>query len=455
MFFIHIVQIKISSPNPKKINNKVISTFLNKNYFSSDEWTKFVKKQNNPKYKSWKEIQRSLTIPLKLRPEEAFKLLNIDRRASAKQTPICDKQGVPFVWEELSRFRFFCDDFAKNFGAYKTKNTLSDEKKDLQRKKIFEGTVEEAIASSQMEGAIITRKQGRELLRSKRKPKTNAEIMVFNNYRTIIRIENEWKHEKMSESLLIRIQESLTKNTLEKPQHEGQLRKDADNIVVGDKLQDRTAFVPPTEKQMKKQLIRLIDFANDELAHDEYFGDLPKAILLHFWIAYLHPFCDGNGRTARAIFYWYLLRNNYPYIGFLPISTRIKKSKNSYEQAFLLVEQDNNNLTYFFDYIIRQMKISIKDFQEYEERLEQEEQKNIEISKKCSNLNDRQIELLQYFLQHPNEYTTFGRHQSYQEVSHVTARKDLLALEEKNYLSSRKKGKHIFFSPTKKVQTLL
>jgi hypothetical protein len=36
-----------------------------------------------------------------------------------------------------------------------------------------------------------------------------------------------------------------------------------------------------------------------------------RAITLHFWLAYDHPFCDGNGRTARALFYWSMLKQGY------------------------------------------------------------------------------------------------------------------------------------------------
>jgi len=182
--------IRIPSPNAKNIQKKKISTLMEKEYFSSREWMDFVKKQNNPIYKSWKDFHRSTNLPSALSPEEAFLMLTFHRKASAKQTPVQDKEGKNFLWEELSRFRFFCDDFAKNFGVYKAQKPLPKEKREVQRKKIFKGTIEEAIASSQIEGAVITRKQGKELIRSGRKPITDSEKMVLNNYKTILRIEN-------------------------------------------------------------------------------------------------------------------------------------------------------------------------------------------------------------------------------------------------------------------------
>lgn len=222
------MQIKIPQPDESKINHEKIQELFKRQFFLSESWKKFQKKQSDPEYKSWEDMRYSTGIPPELNPEEAYVLLSTFRITSAKKTPILDKNEKPFVWEELSRFRFFCDDFAKNFGVHKTKNTLSEIKQELRRKRIFEGTVEEAIASSQIEGAVITRKQGKELLQSGRTPKTDSEKMVVNNYETIVRIENEWKYRSMSEALLLEIQQSLTHGTLKNPAQEGRYRTDAD-----------------------------------------------------------------------------------------------------------------------------------------------------------------------------------------------------------------------------------
>jgi Fic family protein len=445
------MQNRIEMPNWQNIRKDVMESFFEKQLMFTDEWKKFEKRLANPVYKSWDKIRFVSNLPHGLNKEEAYATLTSMRTAQAVKTPIQDQNKRLFVWEELSRFRFFFDDFAKSFGVYKMYDELSIEKQDLRRKKIFEGAVEEAIASSQIEGAVITRREGKKLLESKREPLTLAEKMVVNNYKAILQIETEWKHQRMSQSLLLEMQQVLTNNTLEDPRQVGRFRTDADEIVVADKIKDEVAFVPPNQKLMQKQLQNFIDFANDELETDEYFSDVPKAILLHFWLAFLHPFCDGNGRTARALFYWYLLRKNYLYIGFLPISTRIRKSKIAYEKAFMLSEQDGNNLTYFVDYIVRQMQLSMKDFEEYESNLLREQSQERDLAKKFEHLNKRQLELIRFFIDHPDDKTTFRRHQLYQHITYVTARKDILELEAAGFLNSDKTSKTITFTPTKKL----
>ena len=449
------MQIKIATPDPHKIDENKLQRLFTEQFLQSAAWKDFQKKQTSPVYKSWEQMRFTANIPGGLNAEEAFFLLSLLRETTAKPTPIVDIENKPFIWEELSRFRYFCDDFAKNFGVHKAQESLTAVKQDLRRKKIFEGTIEEAIASSQIEGAVITRQQGKELLETKRKPKTLSEKMVFNNYQTIVRIENEWKHRAMSIDLLLEIQASLTQDTLAAPDQVGRWRTDSDGIVVGDTFKDEVALVPPPAKQLHKELGRFVRFANEELECKEYFGDLPRAIMLHFWLAYLHPFCDGNGRTARAVFYWYLLRKNYLYIGFLPVSTRIRQAKRGYEKAFLLAEQDRNNLTYFFDYIIKQLQLSIQDFEAYEQELAKKEVQKRSIAQQYSDLNARQVELIRYFAAHPDDVTTFQRHQVYHGITYVTARKDILNLQEKGLLASHQHGRKLMFSPTEKVHISL
>ena len=67
-----------------------------------------------------------------------------------------------------------------------------------------------------------------------------------------------------------------------------------------------------------------------------------KGIIIHFLIAFIHPFVDGNGRTASAIFYWYMLRKGYWLTEYLSISRIISRSKRQYEKAYLYTECDGN-----------------------------------------------------------------------------------------------------------------
>ncbi|MDR2411510.1 MAG: Fic family protein [Candidatus Peribacteria bacterium] len=57
-------------------------------------------------------------------------------------------------------------------------------------------------------------------------------------------------------------------------------------------FEEKVSYIPPKEKFLKEELKRFIDFANDKLNSDVFIHPIIKAIIIHFWIGYLHPFCD-------------------------------------------------------------------------------------------------------------------------------------------------------------------
>ena len=52
-----------------------------------------------------------------------------------------------------------------------------------------------------------------------------------------------------------------------------------------------------------------------------------RAILLHFWLAYDDPFLDGNGRTARILFFWLLRKHGYWLAEYLSISLSLPPAR--------------------------------------------------------------------------------------------------------------------------------
>ena len=90
------------------------------------------------------------------------------------------------------------------------------------------------------------------------------------------------------------------------------------------------AHEPPSYEKIPEIINQLCDFANKD---DTFIHPIIKAIIIHFLISFLHPFVDGNGRTARSLFYWYMLKKGYWMREFLSISRIIYKKKNLYEKA--------------------------------------------------------------------------------------------------------------------------
>lgn len=89
----------------------------------------------------------------------------------------------------------------------------------------------------------------------------------------------------------------------------------------------------PHEK-LPQYMSRLITFINME----SEMNDLLKAAAIHFYLAYLHPYFDGNGRMARLVHLWYLRRQGYSSALFIPFSSYIERSRNEYYKAYSLAE---------------------------------------------------------------------------------------------------------------------
>lgn len=207
--------------------------------------------------------------------------------------------------------------------------------------------MEEAITSSQLEGASTTRKVAKEMLKTQRKPEDKSEQMIFNNYRLMKRAV-EIKDKPLTIDLILELHSIATFNAIENNAVSGELRED-DSFTVSNQYNE-IAHIPPTYKELKDRLNALCGFANENTAEPEsnrFIHPVLKAIMLHFMIGYIHPFGDGNGRTARALFYWFMLKRGYWLFEYVSISKLIQENRGDYDLAYRYTESDSNDLTYF------------------------------------------------------------------------------------------------------------
>ena len=151
-------------------------------------------------------------------------------------------------------------------------------------------------------------------------------------------------------------------------------------------------------------------------------------------IAYMHPFVDGNGRTARALFYWYMLKQKYWLTEYLSISRVIAKSKKSYEKSFQYTEADNNDIGYFVAYNLRVLDLSFKQLQGYLKR-KQEEKKAANTFLQLGDINDRQAQIIKMFVDNPKEVITVKDIQSKFFISATTAKGDIMGLVERGLIN--------------------
>ncbi len=443
------MEFKLEKPNIQGITPEEIFKFLQDNKTQD-----VIEKSFYPEYLYWDKIKYK-ELPEQYKSETAWAAIKFLRKNAfhRQDSVITSEDGTKFSWlDSMPRYNEFLHEIDMNLGG-----ALLGLARDLdereKRQFITRGVMEEAIASSQLEGANTTRRVAKQMLREGRKPRNRSEQMIANNYHAMVFIEKELKDSRLSLDVIKDLHVMLTKNTLDSEKDEGRLRTDKDEIVV--QGADGTIYHrAPREEFARKELERLIAYANDDLRDEGFAHPVFKAIFLHFWMGYLHPFVDGNGRLARALFYWYLLKNNYWGFAYLPLSRIIKSSPAQYGMAYIYAEQDDNDLTYFLDYIARKIKQSIKEFREYEQRTQKGNAKMVKEARIKHQLNDRQIHLLQFYQKNKDEGVSILAHMNINEISRATAINDLKALEKLGFVSKKKTGRKVYYYASDKIEEL-
>ncbi len=385
----------------------------------------------NEEYYYWDKVKHQ-PLPDGITHKEVWSIVKRRR----KNTPYrITFGGHKFYWNLNSRLQAILHFLDMNIGG--TLESTSIISREDKNRYLLSSIMEEAIASSQIEGAVTTRKHAKEMLRKNIKPRNHSEQMIYNNYVTIQNIL-EIKSEPLTLERLLNIHRLVTTNTLYAEKEEGFLR-DNDDIKIIDTVDGSVVHHPPPVSELNDLLKDLIHFFNED-DPKLFIHPIVKACIIHFMMGFIHPFTDGNGRTARALFYYYLLKKEYWLTEYLSISRLILKSKASYAMAYLYAETDENDLTYFIIYNLRTMKLAFEELRIYIKR-KNEEKKLITEFIGVDGLSYRQALILEWYREEKGIILSVAETSKRLGVSYMTARTDLTELIAKGYLQSRNMNK--------------
>ena len=378
----------------------------------------------NDDYEYWDKVKYK-KLPEGFTPQMLWANVKASRLRS--MIPVWEKYGINLCI--TSQMQRMCHEFDMKFGSFweVEGDALSAERKYY----LSSSLMEEAIYSSKMEGASTTRIVAKEMLRKKKSPQNKSQQMIANNYNTIQYIV-EHKDEPLTEEALLHIHRLMTEKTMDNPEDAGRFRTN-DKIVVADMVEGDIIYTPPSFQEIPEFVKSLCDFFNNDNPRT-FIHPIIRGIIVHFMLAFMHPFADGNGRTARALFYWYMLKEKYWLTEYMSISRVIAKSKPSYEKSFRYVENDGNDIGYFVAYNLRALEISFQQLTDYIQR-KQNEKKAATSFMIAGNINYRQAMILQRLKEEPNTIMTVKDVQEMFSVSSMTARKDLSDLVLQGYMT--------------------
>lgn len=405
------------------------------------EINQLVRKANKT-YMGWDKFKHQ-KMPTGVQPVVAWLRLKFVRKSQAKQLPVKDVKNKFFnYWlpDQVLEDLHFIDSFAGGQIALEESIISSGS----QTKYLVQSLIEEAISSSMLEGAATTEKKAKEMLLSGRKPVSHADKMVYNNFVTIKNLKS-YKDEPLSSELLNKIHETITEGTLKDPDTSGRFRNINDELIIIRDEQGKTLFEPPPAEEVADRMNGLIQFANEADKPGEFIHPVVKAIILHFWLAYVHPFADGNGRTARALFYLYMLKRKYWMMEYISISQTILSAPVQYARAYLYAETDDQDLTYFIVYNLQVIRKAIERLKKFLADKQEKAKKYSDVIQNYTDFNFRQKNLLIYAFQHPGHQYSIQNHKNLHQITYQTARTDLLDLTERGFFVKTKRGRTFYF----------
>ena len=406
------------------------------------------------KYRHW-DTFRHAADPNAGALEEQWLAVKFARRALYRQLPLADSAGRPFVYALPNPALELLHRVDRGAGG---PLQISDQVTNPATRDtyLFKSIVEEAITSSQLEGASTTRKVAKAMIQEGRPPRTRSERMILNNYEAM-RFVRQSIETPLTPQLVFEIQRIVTEGTLDDPSGAGRFRTPDEDIVIEDETGVRL-HTPPPANQLTDRMQAMCDFAN-AVDGEEFMPPAVRAILLHFWLAYDHPFVDGNGRTARALFYWSMARTEYWLCEYVSISRILKMARAQYARAYLYTESDDNDTTYFLLYQLKVLLIAIEDLHHFLARKAKEIHEAEDLVRRTSvvhsALSPRQLALINHALKTPDARYTVASHQKSHGVSYETARSDLQDLVGEHILECRRSGHAFVFRPAQDLRKRL
>ncbi len=398
------------------------------------------------RYLHWDKL-RHLDPPEELSGEQWWLQLKIARRGELRELPLTDSGGKPFSYgllDDMLRRLHYIDQRCS--GEVAMDEVVTSERR-AGRRFLVNSLMEEAIRSSQLEGATTSRVVAKELLRSGREPEDRSERMIVNNYRALQFMRDEMG-ETLSPESVLELHRVVTEGTLDDPSAAGRLQRPGEpRVAVFDRDGEEPIHIPPPAEQLPERMRKLCEFANEGDDGERFVHPVVRAILLHFWLAYDHPFEDGNGRTSRILFFWLMRVRGYWLAEYLPISRLIRNAPAKYARAFMETETDEGDTTYFLIHQLDTIGRAIDDLHAYLQRKTAEVKDVERLLQDTEYLNGRQLALLTGAVRDPDASYSFDSHAASHRVSHETARSDLRTLAGQGLLVQLRKGRRHLFEP--------
>ena len=294
----------------------------------------------------------------------------------------------------------------------------------------------EIISTCAIENIDISRESVRNILRgfAPKDEQENRILGMKKGFEFISDLRNRITEENLHKLYMMSVGDFLGENERLK---EGCLYRHDDVFVVSSRVEHQGLDYRKLPAFMEK----LIDFINA----DDSMNDLTKACIIHFYIAFLHPYFDGNGRIARLLHLWFLIQKGYRSALLIPFSSEIEKNRRDYYNAFTLIEENKKisgktdvtpMIAFFAEKVYNKVYPSVVKTDVlglYKQLLD------------SGIITEKEKHLWQFVLSHygTDEFSTKQLERDFSSAAYATIRNFVLKFEEEGLLSSRKHSNRV------------
>lgn len=311
---------------------------------------------------------------------------------------------------EIERVRGFLD-------AVKLKD---DWIADMQKKTL----ILESHHSTHIEGTALSLEQSRSILEGKKVKGVNRDDeKELLNYKKAMDFISKYlgKDDPVSEGIVRGIHKILVKGVRGENADPGNYRK-IQNYVVNSRTRE-VVYTPPGPLDVPHLMREFTEWINKA----EDVSPILVAGIAQFQFVHIHPFIDGNGRTARLLSTLILYKTGYDFKRLFTISEYYDKDRPAYYQAIQTVRKNDMDITSWLEYFVDGLRSQMTEIQAKGEQLIKQDSQLQKIKK--MGLNKRQEKTIKRLI--IKGTLSVNEYQSVASCIRRTAQRDLEELVEK------------------------
>jgi len=295
-----------------------------------------------------------------------------------------------------------------------------------------EALIRSAHSSTAMEGNKLTVEEVSQLALGRKIMATRKEKQEVLNYLNVLQNIQDYQNDgKVTEKLLLKLHKDITKETLDNPDDEGIYRKV--QVVIGNKDTGEVVFTPPKTEKVPQLTKALLEWINQEIE----LHPVLNAGLSHYEFVRIHPFVDGNGRTARALATLILYIRDFDIKRFFTLDDYYDSDRKAYYAALKSVDKNTLDTTQWIEYFTDGVLISINGVKK----------KILSLSIKKSGpqiaLTKKQMKIMEKIV--TNGRITSKEIQEMFKISRQAVHKELKKMIELSVMEPRGEGKAVYY----------